>query len=196
MLRFALAVAVLCSGLFSSPAQAQPVRNVFKKCFGKDCQQQTQSAGYVVGQLDTDGAPITSVGPVVDMFASSAVPVVVVNPLTTVATPTYAPPLPAVTEASIIAQTSSGASARDFRSALLKAARQERGQSLTVGEYFAIFVGSLNPQKLEQAKLAVVDSAVQDGAIAESQAIGAIDWEKLIELIIKYLPMILDLFKK
>ena len=193
MVRF-LSLLVLVA--FGSVAEAQPVRNVLKKCFGKDCQQQTQSAGYVVGQFDSDGATIISVGPVVDPYASSAVPVVVVNPLTSVAAPTYAPPVPAVTEASIIAQAPAGASARDFRSALLKAARQERGQSLTIGEYFAIFVGSLNPQKLEQAKLAVVDSAIQDGAIAESQAVGAIDWEKLIELIIKYLPMILDLFKK
>lgn len=183
MLRMLLVGLIVVLG-FAGSVEAQPVRNVIKKCFGKDCEQ-TQTQGFAVGQFDpSDGALIVSVGPFAD-------PV-----------PSLAPAVPAVNEVSIISQSvqapaaAMGASARDFRSALLKAARQERGQSLTVGEYFAIFVGSLNPQKLEQAKLAIIDSGVQDGAITDAQAVGAIDWEKLIELIIKYLPMILDLFKK
>jgi hypothetical protein len=175
-------LAIVACLFLVSPVQAQfktPVRNVLKKYFGPNCQ--AQSAGFVVvGQIESDGAVVTSVGPVVDPALSMAPTLPSVEPF------------PQVLESTVEKSIAAG---RDFRSALLKAARQERGQSLTVGEYFQIFVGSLNAAKLEQAKLAVADSAIQDGVLPADQAIGAIDWAKLIELIIKYLPMILDLFK-
>lgn len=189
MLRFALAIAVLCTGLFSSTAEAQVLKKIVSpvkkaaQCIGGACrqQQQAQPAGVVVGQVEPDGAIVTSVGPYPDPVPS--------QPSVASASPT---PAPAVPEQSII----QGRSRADFRQVLLKAARSERGQSLSVADYFTLFRGSLDPKKVEEARLTILDSAVQDGVISEGEAIGALDWSQLFELIIKYLPLLLELFRK
>lgn len=175
-------LALLAVSLMASTSHAQILRRVFQSCDGNgNCQSQSQVESSAM--YDTDGARIISFGPV-----GSSILQPTPAPLAEIAqAPTLAGSIGAV-------GAPAKATARDFRQALLKAARQERGASLTLGGYWDIFVGSLNPQKLELAKLAVFDSGVQDGVIPASASIGAIDWERLIELIIKYLPQILDLF--
>lgn len=166
----------------------QPVRSILQKCFGPNCNQQSQAwpdvrtsaitdwSGYIVtGGRDVDGAKIIAVGPVPD-------PV-----------PTLAPALPPVASNQAIGAPAE-MSRMDFRQAVLKAARQERGVSLGFAEYWAVFRGSLKPQLVEEARQCVFDSGIQDGVIPVSQTIDAIDWAKLIELIIKYLPQIIDIF--
>jgi hypothetical protein len=189
-----LAVAIVCLLGGVSDAQvlkrlAAPVKQL-AQCFGPNCQQSQTFGGFVVGQRDADGAVITSVGPVADPAPMS--PAAFSNPATA---DDYTHMHDYMSSAAkSVGQVSALGFRSDFRQSLLKAARSERGKSLTAGEYFAIFVGSLNPAKMETARLAVIDSAIQDGVLTQADAAGAIDWEKLFELLIKYLPMILDLF--
>jgi hypothetical protein len=164
---YAVAIACLIGGLGSPGFSQQPVKNFFKKCFGPNCQQ---SAGFVVGQADVDGAIINWVGPVADPVPSMVV------------TPVLAPSLPA--EASILAKRS------DFRQVFLKALRQARDKGeISAFEHGRLVVASLRPRELANIQAWVHENAIQEG-LASAQAP---DWNAIIDFIERLIPLIIKL---
>lgn len=120
MSRLLLAVVSVC--LLGGVADAQyktPVRNLAQKCFGPNCQ--AQSTGFfVVGQRDSLGDVITSVGPVVDPVPSMA-PVLPQAEVSIMAVGDRAR-LMRVMLAAARAAKASGASVEEIKSAMVDAA--------------------------------------------------------------------------
>jgi len=182
MLRFALAIAVLCSCLFSSSAEAQPLKKVFApvkklaQCVGGNCQQSATVTGFVVvGQADTDGAIVTYTGPVVDPVPNMA-------PLAFVPMPSLAPTLPA--ESSILAKRA------DFRQVFLKAVRKARDDGeINAFQHGRLVVAALRPRELANIQAWVHENAIQEG-LASAQAP---DWNAIIDFIERLIPLIIQL---
>lgn len=83
-----------------------------------------------------------------------------------------------------------------FRAALLAAAQDaHRDGKLTRWQLAKIRLASLNPKIAAELQDCVTDEAVSAGLIPEAAAAeaGSFDWSKLKELILKLLPLILDI---
>ena len=81
----------------------------------------------------------------------------------------------------------------EFRKALFEAIKQAKDRGV-IDDFKAFAIRGLSymPGNLEIMQASLHEAAISEGMAAPQK----IDWEKLIELIIKYLPYILDLFKK
>jgi hypothetical protein len=74
---------------------------------------------------------------------------------------------------------------RQFKRALLEAARKaRRSGEISMGQHLAVIALAQRPAKLEELKTSVHELAIEDGLATAT----AIDWMKLIELIIRVLP--------
>jgi len=86
---------------------------------------------------------------------------------------------------------------RQFRKVLLEAASKAVSDgTLSEARYNALRLQSLSPRKLEEIKSQVGSFAAEEGVLSSAVGIdwSKIDWEKLMTFIVKWLPVIINLF--
>lgn len=152
----------------ASSYAAQPAPLVVVKSGGSSGSTATSfgssGGGFAVGQLDKDGAVISSIGstvsPTIAQVGTQAIQPLAIGDRIA------------------------------FRRALLEAARQaKKNGDITAVEFFLLSAASRNPATLDKMQQAVHEAAIEDG-LATAQAI---DWNSLIEFIERLIPIIIKL---
>ena len=149
---------------YASSAYSAPVISSRSFGSGGSAVNGGSTGGFAVGQRDSDGAIISSIG-------STVSPTIV----------------KAGTQA--IEPLAFGDRIK-FRRTLLAAAKQAReAGDITPAQYFMLSAASRNPNTLDKMQAAVHEAAIEEG-LATTQAV---DWDALIGFIEKLIPIIIQL---
>lgn len=80
---------------------------------------------------------------------------------------------------------------REFRKVLMQAASEaRRSGDISIAEYFKLSLATRVPGVLEKIQAATQEAAAEQGL---ANSVGAVDWEKLLQFIKDFLPILLEL---